>query len=149
MIQIILFRFFSFECLLISVYVIFLHCDNQIELFKTSKYESNSVSSANVVKSAIKCMGLEMDAATSISKGMMIETLKKRMMRGEVVRFCYQKLDGSIRYAVGTLQSDAVKANVAEAQEIPKRFYGMFAYIDLQKMAWRGFKVERIIGIVD
>ena len=26
-------------------------------------------SSANVVKSAIKCMGLEMDAATSISKG--------------------------------------------------------------------------------
>ena len=61
---------------------------------------------ANVVKSAIKCMGFEMDAATSISKGMMIETLKRRMMRGEVVRFCYQKLDGSIRYAVGTLQLD-------------------------------------------
>ena len=105
-------------------------------------------SSANVVKSAIKCMGFEMDAATSISKGMMIETLKKRMMRGEVVRFCYQKLDGSIRYAVGTLQSDAVKANIA-GTGIPKRFYGMFAYIDLQKMAWRGFKEERIIGIVD
>lgn len=50
--------------------------------------------SASVVKSAIKCMGFEMDAATSISKGMMIETLKRRMMRGEVVRFCYQKLDG-------------------------------------------------------
>ena len=48
-------------------------------------------SSANVIKSAIKCMNFEMDAATSISKGMMIETLKKRMMRGEVVRFCYQK----------------------------------------------------------
>ena len=47
--------------------------------------------STNVVKSAIKCMGFEMDAATSISKGMMLETLKKRMMRGEVVRFCYQK----------------------------------------------------------
>ena len=101
-------------------------------------------SSANVVKSAIKCMGFEMDAATSISKGMMIETLKKRMMRGEVVRFCYQKLDGSIRYAVGTLQLDAVKANVA-GTGIPK----LFAYIDLQKMAWRGFKEERIIGIVD
>ena len=104
--------------------------------------------SANVVKSAVKCMSFEMDAATSISKGMIIETLKKRMMRGEVVRFCYQKLDGSIRYAVGTLQLDAVKANVA-GTGIPKRFYGMFAYIDLQKMAWRGFKEERIIGIVD
>ena len=103
---------------------------------------------ANVVKSAIKCMGFEMDAATSVSKAMMIETLKKRMMRGEVIRFCYMKLDGTVRYAVGTLQSDAVKANVVGVG-IPKRFYGMFAYIDLQKMAWRGFKEERIIGIVD
>lgn len=34
--------------------------------------------SANVVKSAVKCMSFEMDAATSISKGMMIETLKKK-----------------------------------------------------------------------
>ena len=41
---------------------------------------------ANVVKSAIKCMGYEMDEATSISKGIILETLKKRMMRGEVVR---------------------------------------------------------------
>ena len=96
---------------------------------------------ANVVKSAIKCMGFEMDAATSVSKAMMIETLKKRMIRGEVVRFCYMKLDGTVRYAVGTLQSDAVKANIA-GTGIPKRFYGMFAYIDLQKMAWRGFKVK-------
>ena len=36
---------------------------------------------ANVVKSAVKCMGVEMDAATSISKGIILETLKKRMMR--------------------------------------------------------------------
>lgn len=104
--------------------------------------------STNVVKSAIKCMGFEMDAATSISKGMMLETLKKRMMRGEVVRFCYQKLDGSVRYAVGTLQSDAVKANIV-GTGIPKRLCGMFVYIDLQKMEWRGFKEERIIGIID
>ena len=104
--------------------------------------------STNVVKSAIKCIGFEMDAATSISKGMMLETLKKRMMRGEVVRFCYQKLDGSVRYAVGTLQSDAVKANIV-GTGIPKRFFGMFAYIDLQKMEWRGVKEERIIGIID
>ncbi len=104
--------------------------------------------STNVVKSAIKCIGFEMDTATSISKGMMLETLKKRMMRGEVVRFCYQKLDGSVRYAVGTLQSDAVKANIV-GTGIPKRLCGMFAYIDLQKMEWRGFKEERIIGIID
>lgn len=91
--------------------------------------------SANVVKSAIKCMGFEMDAATSISKGMMIETLKRRMMRGEVVRFCYQKLDGSIRYAVGTLQLDAVKANV-EAQEFRNAF--MECSLTLTFKRWHG-----------
>lgn len=104
--------------------------------------------SGNVVTTAIKCMQYDMDEATAVSKGMMAETLKKRMMRGEVVRFCYQKLDGTIRFAVGTLQSDAVKANV-ESTGIPKRFFGMFAYLDLEKMAWRGFKIERLVGIVD
>ena len=102
----------------------------------------------SVIIKAIKCMNHEIDVPTSISKGLILETLKKRMMRGEVVRFCYQKLDGTIRYAVGTLQSDTVQANI-EGTGTPKRYYGMFAYIDLQKMAWRGFKEERIIGIVD
>lgn len=104
--------------------------------------------SDNVVRTAVKCMAHQMDEATSFSKGMMAETLKRRMMRGEVVRFCYQKLDGSIRFAIGTLQSDAVKANI-NGNGIPKRFMGMFAYLDLEKMGWRGFKEERLIGIVD
>lgn len=110
---------------------------------KAIQFNSN-----NVITTAVKCMAHDMDEATAVSKGMMAETLKKRMMRGEVVRFCYEKLDGTIRYAVGTLQSDAVKANI-EGTGIPKRFYGMFAYLDLQKMQWRGFKIERLIGIVD
>ena len=88
--------------------------------------------SSNVITTAVKCMQHDMDEATAVSK----------------VRFCYQKLDGTIRYAVGTLQSDAVKANI-EGTGIPKRFFGMFAYLDLQKMQWRGFKIERLIGIVD
>lgn len=88
------------------------------------------------------------DTPTAISKGLILETLKRRMMRGEVVRFCYQKLNGEIRTAVGTLQEQAVQANI-KGTGIPKRLYGMFAYIDLEKMEWRGFKEERIIGIVD
>lgn len=110
--------------------------------------EALSISSSNVVANAVKFMANNIDTPTSIGKGMLMETLKKRMMRGEVVRFCYQKLDGSIRFAIGTLQSDAVKANI-NGNGIPKRFMGMFAYLDLEKMAWRGFKEERLIGIVD
>ena len=89
-----------------------------------------------------------MDVLSSVSKGIALETMKKRMMRGEVVRFAYMKLDGSVRVAVGTLQPQAVEANV-KGTGIPKRFYGMFAYLDLEKMAWRGFKEERFIGTIE
>ena len=88
------------------------------------------------------------DMLTATSKGIQLETMKKRMMRGEVVRFAYMKKDGSVRVAVGTLQPQAVKANVV-GTGIPKRFYGMFAYLDLEKMAWRGFLEERFIGTIE
>ena len=89
-----------------------------------------------------------MDAMTATSKAVGLETLKKRLMRGECVRFAYLKKDGSVRIAVGTLQQQAVEANTV-GNGIPKRFYGMFAYLDLEKMAWRGFKEERFIGTIE
>lgn len=101
-----------------------------------------------IVSNAVKNMNRDMDVLTATTKAAQMELLKKRMMRGEVVRFAYMKKDGSIRYAVGTLQSDAVKANV-EGTGIPKRFFGMFAYLDMQRMDWRGFRTENFIGIVD
>lgn len=88
------------------------------------------------------------DMLTATSKAIELETMKKRMMRGEVVRFAYMKLDGSVRVAVGTLQQNAVEANTI-GTGISKRFYGMFAYLDLEKMAWRAFKVERFIGTIE
>lgn len=88
------------------------------------------------------------DMLTATSKGIALETMKKRMMRGECVRFAYMKLNGEIRIAVGTLQPQAVAANV-KGTGIPKRFYGMFAYLDLEKMDWRGFKEERFIGTIE
>ncbi len=88
------------------------------------------------------------DSVTAISKAAALECMKKRMMRGECVRFAYMKLDGSVRIAVGTLQENAVKANV-NGYGIPKRFFGMFAYLDLEKMDWRGFKEERFIGTIE
>ena len=88
------------------------------------------------------------DTITAISKAAELETMKKRMMRGEVVRFAYMKLNGEVRTAVGTLQPQAVAANV-KGTGIPKRFFGMFAYLDLEKMDWRGFKEERFIGTIE
>ena len=88
------------------------------------------------------------DTITATAKAMELATLKARMMRGECVKFAYMKLNGEVRIAVGTLQPQAVKANTV-GTGIPKRFYGMFAYLDLEKMDWRGFKEERFIGTIE
>lgn len=88
------------------------------------------------------------DVITATSKGLALEAMKKRMMRGEVVKFAYMKLNGELRIAVGTLQADAVKANV-KGNGIPKRFYGMFSYLDLGVMQWRAFKEERFVGTIE
>ena len=108
-----------------------------------------AISINEIARYAIKNVVMNhVDMITATSKGLALESMKKRMMRGEVVRFAYMKLDGSVRIAVGTLQPQAVKANVT-GTGIPKRFYGMFAYLDLEKMNWRGFKENRFIGTIE
>ena len=108
-----------------------------------------TVNTNEIARYAVKNVVMNhVDMLTATSKGIALETMKKRMMRGECVRFAYMKKDGSIRIAVGTLQAQAVEANTV-GTGIPKRFYGMFAYLDLEKMAWRGFKEERFIGTIE
>lgn len=108
-----------------------------------------AVSANEIVRFTVKNVVINnSDMLTATSKGIELETMKKRMMRGEVVKFAYMKLNGDVRIAVGTLQPEAVKANV-NGNGIPKRYYGMFAYLDLEKMSWRGFKEERFIGTIE
>lgn len=108
-----------------------------------------AISANEIVRFAVKNVVMNnSDMLTATSKGIELETMKKRMMRGEVVKFAYMKLNGDVRIAVGTLQPEAVKANV-NGNGIPKKFYGMFAYLDLEKMAWRGFKENRFIGTIE
>lgn len=111
------------------------------QIAAVSTNEIARISAKNVVMNNV-------DMLTATSKGIQLETMKKRMMRGEVVRFAYMKKDGSVRVAVGTLQRQAVEANVV-GTGIPKKYFGMFAYLDLEKMAWRGFKEERFIGTIE
>ena len=106
------------------------------------------ISESNIVKDAVR-FNQKSDMATSLTKSQELEVLRKRMMRGEVVRFCYLKADGiTLRIAVGTLQEDSVEANI-NGRGLPKRLYGQFAYLDTQRLAWRSFKIENFIGIID
>ena len=49
--------------------------------------EALTISSSNIAMNAVKFLAKNIDTPTSIGKGMLMETLKKRMMRGEVCRF--------------------------------------------------------------
>ena len=106
------------------------------------------ISENNIIKDAVR-FNQKSDMATSITKSQELEVLRKRMMRGEVVRFCYLKADGvTLRVAVGTLQEDSVEANI-NGRGLPKRLYGQFAYLDTQRLAWRSFKIQNFVGIID
>lgn len=106
------------------------------------------ISQNNIIKDAVR-FNQKSDMATSLTKSQELEVLRKRMMRGEVVRFCYLKADGvTLRVAVGTLQEDSVEANI-NGRGLPKRLYGQFAYLDTQKLAWRSFRIQNFIGIID
>ena len=109
-----------------------------------------AVSTNEITRYAVKNVVMNgSDSLTATAKAIELETLKKRMMRGECVKFAYMKLDGSVRIAVGTLQKDSVEASV-NGNGLPKRFYGMFVYQDLLcNLEWRGFKEERFIGTIE
>ena len=106
------------------------------------------ISENNIIKDAERFYQ-KSDMPTSMSKSLELEILRKRMMRGEVVRFCYLKADGiTLRMAVGTLQEDAVAANV-KGTGVPKSVYGQFSYIDCAKLGWRSFRIQNFVGIID
>ena len=67
--------------------------------------------------------------------------LAKKMREG-VVRFAFQKIDGTIRYAWGTLQNLPSGASVGKTPS-----YKTFAYFDTQKQAMRCFRIENLITV--
>lgn len=74
----------------------------------------------------------------------MSNELRCLMSIGEV-EFSYQKKDGTIRNAKGTLNMTEIPA-----EHIPTGDYTsnplQFRYFDTEKQAWRSFKVENLIS---
>lgn len=68
--------------------------------------------------------------------------LTKRMRAG-VVRFAYEKTDGTLRHAAGTLQgiADAVKGNGAPDSG------NTFRYMDVEAGGFRSFRVENLVTV--
>lgn len=67
-----------------------------------------------------------------------------RAMRKGVVTFYYQKADGSIRKALGTLKNLPADATLG-GKKVTKPSYKTMAYFDTEKNSFRCFKVENLI----
>ena len=79
---------------------------------------------------------------------MTVQEIKYILSLG-VVKFSYEKKDGTIREAFGTrnitileLHDEIPTGNKAESDD-------MIPYFDLDAMAWRSFKAEKFMGILD
>jgi len=68
-----------------------------------------------------------------------------KMMRKGVVKFFYEKVDGSARVAYGTLVD--LPAGVTSRRSAKKEpNYTTMCYWDTKKQAFRSFRVENFIG---
>lgn len=67
-------------------------------------------------------------------------------MRHGIVRFAYEKVDGTQREAEGTLQGVPAGATI-NGKRVTKPSYKTFSYYDIEKQSFRCFKVENLITI--
>lgn len=67
-------------------------------------------------------------------------------MRHSVVVFFYQKADGTIRKAHGTLRNLPAGATLS-GKRITKPSFKTFAYFDVHRNAFRSFRIENLICV--
>ena len=79
--------------------------------------------------------------AACLSRSWVIFRLIQRM-RSSVVQFSYEKIDGTLRKAKGTLRgvSSIIKGTGTETPKTVK-------YYDIEAANWRSFKIENLITI--
>ena len=76
-------------------------------------------------------------------KAWQLYRLAKAMREGQV-SFYYQKTDGTIRKAVGTLINTPSGATLG-GKRLTKPSYKTISYFDIEKNAYRCFKIENLI----
>lgn len=77
-------------------------------------------------------------------KAWQLYRLAKAMRQG-VVTFYYEKADGTIRKALGTLKNLPAGATLG-GKKVTKPSYKTMAYFDTEKNAFRCFKIENFIS---
>ena len=81
-----------------------------------------------------------------MSKALLIEEAKRQMREG-VCHFIYQKKDGSVREAMGTLSKPVLHATLKGTGESPET-WGCCYYHDCLKGAARSFRWQNLIAVL-
>lgn len=81
-----------------------------------------------------------------MSKALLIEEAKRQMRNG-VCHFIYQKKDGSIREAHGTLAKSVLNATLKGTGESPET-WGCCYYHDILKGSARSFRWQNLIAVL-
>lgn len=79
----------------------------------------------------------------------LLDELKKRM-KDEVTHFSFKKKDGTIRQAYGTRDGELIGRYPTPSSgkgNTRTRSAGTFPYFDIERRAWRSFKLESFLDI--
>ena len=85
-------------------------------------------------------------ALMGTSKALLIEEAKRQMRNG-VCTFIYQKKDGSIRTAMGTLDKHVLNATLKGTGESPET-WGCCYYHDVIKGGARSFRWSNLVAVL-
>lgn len=85
-------------------------------------------------------------ACMAVSKAMLIEEAKEQMRKG-VCHFIYEKKDGTVREAFGTLDRGVLCATLQGTGMSPE-CWGCCYYHDVVKGAARSFRWENLIAVL-
>ena len=111
-----------------------------------------AVKQSEITRYAVKNMVINhSDSLTATSKAIELATLKARLLRGEICKWIYKKVNGEIRVCTGILYHDMVKS-MTVGGNIPKKCFGQFAYIELfpdGTMSWRSFRESNFVGTIE
>lgn len=91
----------------------------------------------------VKRNGFSLSAA--LKKAWLNAKLKVRMVSG-IVRFWFQKVDGSLREAYGTMKESLLPQTQGESRRPNDTVQ---VYFDTERQAWRSFKIANLERIAD
>lgn len=78
----------------------------------------------------------------------------RSMLHSDIVKFKFEKKDGTIRVAYGTLKSELIASIIGPyvkkdgVERKPRPDY-LITYFDLEKNTFRSFNKDRFIGVID